>query len=279
MQLDKQIKYYPEQPQALFDAWIRGVPVHEIRSQFWSQNHIEDFGRYVSDQLTYKLPWGTNGFLHILASKLQQDFRDLPRAWQHLPAMVKFGVKNVIACWAGSIGVSSRAFAKEISDVYLERHGVIDFQEFAAWTTNLPNEFVIRDMQGTKYEKQRFFEARNQLLINRDLLNHVRNRSKEIIVEVRGIQYEGRHETALLVNQGDELDLEIETDNLYDPYAVKVFFKDSQIGYVERDKARILSRELQLGRSFRAYAVDVRHSHEPSLFGYPMIRLAVQIEI
>lgn len=277
MQLDRQIKYRPEMPRELFEAWVQGMPVSQLRSEFWDQDYLEDFGRYVSDQLTYKLPWGINGFLRILAGKLQQEFNELPRAWQHLPAMAKFGVDNVVACWASSIGVTSRAFAMEISEVYIERHGVIDFQEFASWAVNLPSEFVLREMQGTKYEKKRFFDARNDLVVNRDLLNHIRNESKEIIVAIRGIQYENRREIALLVNQGDSLELELEIDNLYDPYAVKVLFDGRQIGYVERDKARIVSRELQSGRSVSAYAEDVQHPRDPLQYGFSAIRMVVQI--
>lgn len=277
MQFDRQIRYYPEMPRELFEAWVQGTSVSQLRSQYWDQDYLEDFGRYVSDQLTYKLPWGINGFLRILAGKLQKEFSELPRSWQHLPAMVKLGVNNVVACWAGSLGVTSRSFAKEISEVYIERHGVIDFLEFASWITNLPTEFVLHEMKGTKYEKKRFFEARNNLLINRDLLNHIRNENKEIIVEIRGIQYENRQETALLVTQGDPLDLEIETDNLYDPYAVKILFNGMQIGYVERDKARVLSRELQSGRSVTAHAINVQHPQEPFQYGISKIRLVVQI--
>ena len=171
MQLDKRIKDVPTDNKAVFTEWINGTSISDMRAKYWNDQNlnVEDFGRYVSDQFTYKLPWGINGFLQILAAKLNIEFSELPMGWQQLPSMIKFGVNDVISCWAGSIGINSRSFAREISKIYLERHGVLSFLEFVEWIMNLPNEFVIREMVGNIFEKRRFLQARSRLITNRDL--------------------------------------------------------------------------------------------------------------
>jgi helicase len=241
-------------------SWIKGINVSELRSNLWNGHKAEDFTLYLSDQTTYKLPWGINGLLRILAFVLNREYEELPQAWQHLPAMMKFGVNDVVSCWASSIGVSSRSFAEEISKVYMEYEGFLDFNTFVLWLTELPSEFVIRDIKGTKYEKNRFFQARKRIIANRDVMNHIQQQSAQMIAEIRGIQYENRQLVASTVSVGDLIQLELEIDNLYDPYAIKVLYQGHDIGYVERNKARLLSQEIQLGNKVIARIHKVYHS-------------------
>ena len=179
--------------------------------------------------------------------------------WQQLPSMIKFGVNDVISCWAGSIGINSRSFAREISKIYLERHGVLSFLEFVEWIMNLPNEFVIREMVGNIFEKRRFLQARSRLITNRDLLNHINSQSTTMIAEVRGLYYENRQQFVDTIVEGDLLTLEVEIDNEFDPYAVQVFFNENHIGYIQR-----ISRELQIGHLAIATVRHIERSTQDS---------------
>ena len=147
--------------------------------------------------------------------------------------MAKFGVDNVIACWAGSIGISSRQFASALAEVYLAVNGIIDFSTFIRWIINLPIGFVQNNIDGNIYEKQQFLEVRKQISIGRDLHQHIVSRERKIIAEVHGIQFEGRQSVAEQVKEGDTLELEVEPDNDYDSYAIKVLLNQSHLGYVE----------------------------------------------
>ena len=84
--------------------WVAGRSIAEIRSTYWTGDEEDEFGRYIADRILYKLPWGFNGFLRILAFKLQTTYDELPLAWQYLPSMMKFGVNSIFACWISSLG-------------------------------------------------------------------------------------------------------------------------------------------------------------------------------
>jgi helicase len=65
--------------------WITGKPISDLRSDSWDPSQGDSFSEYLADRVIYKLPWGLNGFLRILAFKLQKKYEELPMAWQHLP--------------------------------------------------------------------------------------------------------------------------------------------------------------------------------------------------
>lgn len=276
MRPDNRINERPHDRLIFLKSWLEGINVSELRLNLWNGSEVKDFTLYLSDQTTYKLPWGINGLLRILAFILNRKYEELPQAWQHLPAMMKFGVSDVVSCWTSSIGVSSRSFAQEISKIYMEREGFLDFNTFALWLTELPNEFVSRDIKGTKYEKNRFFQARNQIIVNRDVMNHIQQQSAQMIAEIRGIQYEERQLVASTVSVGDVIDLELEMDNLYDPYAVKALYQGSDLGYVERNKARLISHDMQLGHEVTA---RIREVTDPSNDNFPYSEISIIVDI
>lgn len=272
MQLARTLTYFgPPDEFLLLNNWINGRSIRELRTDLWDPEHSEDFSRYISDRITYKLPWGINGFLRILAFRLQLNFQDLPIAWQHLPAMFKFGVNNVIACWLCSLGITVRHLALQLSSLYIQETQAfsLDFSDLARWFVNLPNEFVLSELSGRSFDLQRIIKIRNQVRLGKDMLESIRNPPEFLNSPVRGIPYASRVEKASQVNEGDTLVLEPEIDNPYDPYAVRVLFEGEQIGYIQRDIAQILSRELLLGRKVQATASLVRESTET--YPYPWI--------
>lgn len=268
----------PEKPFELFQSWLQGASISEIRTNYWA-SEIEDFSRYISDQLTYKYPWGINGFLRILAYKLNIRFSDLPQSWQYLSAMAKFGVDDVISCWAGSIGVSSRRFASALAEAYLAMNGIIDFSTFIRWIMNLPVGVVFNNIEGNKYEKQQFLEVRKQISVGKDLHQHIISRDRKIIADVHGIQFEGRQSVARLVSEGDAIELELEPENQYDSYAIKVLLNKSHLGYVERNKARIISFEMDAGSTLKVTAINVEHPSSDSKEQVSIISLLVEVSM
>jgi len=255
----------------LLNEWVNGRSIQRLRTENWNPENSEGFSRYIADRVTYKLPWGINGFLRLLAHQLQINFEELPISWQHLPAMFKYGVNNVLACWICNLGVSTRNLAIQLSVLYVDETANLNFSDVARWFVNLPNEFVLNELDGRDFDLQRILRIRNQVTIGKGFLNSIRQPLQSLTSPVRGIPYENRADLASQVNKGDQLFLEPEIDNLYDPYAVQVLFRGEKIGYVQRDMARIISRELLLGREIQANAADVRHASETH--PYPWIEV------
>lgn len=251
----------PENEFSLVARWISGESIRELRTNFWNPTEGESFSRYLADRLTYKLPWGINGFLGILAFKLQRQYSDLPISWQHLPAMMKFGVDNVFACWASSLGITSRNSALQLAQAYSFEHSSLatDYGDFIRWIVNLPNDYIFNDLNISIFERSSLLKIRNGIVIGDESLQFLREEVQELESPVRGIPYmDNRIAVSARVREGDALNLEVELDNPHDPNAVRVSFEGQQIGYVQREKAVIISRELQLGKQVTARASRVR---------------------
>ena len=274
MQLARNIKPLdPDNELQLVHDWVEGKPVSEIRSKYWTIEQEDEFGLYIADRLIYKMPWGFNGFLRILAFKLQKEYDDLPLSWQYLPSMMKFGVNSIFASLIGSFGVSSRQLAFALAQHYPYSHD-ISFYTFIKWLMNLPFEFLFKELSvGSVVEKKRFVQKINKLVADSTLLQAILQRQTVFETSVQGIPYENRASKASLVREGDKLELQAELDNPYDPSAISVLFEGKQIGYVKRDTAKILSKELQAGREFRAVASAVK----PPILNYPYPHIELTI--
>jgi len=272
MKLTHTVEYHgPEDEFEIILSWVSGQSVSDLRSQAWVGSS-DEFSQYIADRVTYKLPWGFNGFLAILAFQLKKEFNELPMAWQHLASMMKFGVNNVIACWVSSLGISSRQMALQLANEY-EYKGVLTFLDFVRWMTNLPTDLIIYDLGGSEFEKQRLLDSILSILPDDEQQEFVRRGRRYLYSPVRGIPYEDRALVASQVKQGDRLTLEAEPDNPYDPYAIRVIFASEHIGYVQRDKAKILSREMRLGRETQARVRSIR----PATHDYPFPWIEMRI--
>lgn len=255
----------PDDELKLVKDWVAGKSISEIRATYWASDQEDEFGEYIADRLIYKMPWGFNGFLRILAFKLQTKYEDLPLAWQYLPSMMKFGVNSVYACWIGSFGVSSRQFAFELARQYPNSNGN-SFMSFIKWLINLPFEFLFQELSvGSVAEKKRFVQKINKIVADDTHLQFILQRQTILESSVQGIPYGDRVDTAFKVREQDQLILVAEPDNFYDPSAIRVLYNGRKIGYVQRDKAKFISKEMQLGREFQAHAKEIK----PPRLNYP----------
>ena len=273
MRFSRTVQYDSSEDEFLIvNQWINGTSVHQIKETLWNADGDESFSRYLADQLIYKLPWGINGFLRILAFRLH---RDLPLSWQHLPAMMKFGLNNVFACWVSSLGVTSREISLQVAQQFVSENGLnLDYTTFLKWFINLPNEYISNDLNSPQFQKENLIKIRNKIVIGNESLQFIRNELQVLESPIRGIPYENRAIIASQVSLGDSLNLELELDNTYDPNAVRVLFRNEQVGYVQRDKAKIVSRELQLGRDYQAVASQIRFPDSSN--PYPWIEINIR---
>jgi len=276
MVLAKSIKSSkPEDELGLVKDWVAGKQISEIRSKYWPADMEDELGEYIADRIIYKLPWGFNGFLRILSFKTGIEYDKLPLSWQCLPSMMKFGVNSVFACWIGSLGISSRRLALEIARRYqLQLTSDNTLMSFVRWLIDLPNEFIFEELpQGSLAEKRRFVQKIGRMVADNAHLQFILQRQTVLEASIQGINYESRAEIAFQVREGDQLTLQADPNNLYDPSAVMVLFEGKQIGYVKREKAKIISKDMQFGREFRAYAKEVK----PPILNYPYPHIVMTI--
>ncbi len=237
----------PEDELKFVKDWVKGKPISEIRSLSWTSEQEDDFGDYIADRVIYKLPWGFNGFLRIVAFKLQKKYDELP------------------LCWICSFGVSSRQLALEVARHYPMENGS-SFRSFVKWVVNLPTEFLFQELTvGSIAEKKRLMEKISRIVADDSQLQFILQRQTVLESRVQGIRYDNRADAAIDVPKGDQLLLQADPDNPHDPWAIRVLFNGQHIGYVQRDKAKIISREMQLGRAFQAHAKKIT----PPLLNYP----------
>lgn len=257
----------------LVKDWIGCKPIREIRSIYWIADQEDKFGEYIADRLIYKMPWGFNGFLRILAHKLHKNYDEMPLTWQYLPSMMKYGVNSVFACWISSFGVSSRELAFELAQCYPNSNDN-SFVTFLKWLINLPFEFLFQELPiGSVAEKKRLVQKINKVIADDTHLQFILQRQTVFESSVQGIPYGDRVSIAFVVREGDKLVLQPEPENQYDPSAICVLFEGKQIGYVRRDTAKFISREMQVGREFRAIVKTVK----PPVLNYPYPHIEITI--
>jgi hypothetical protein len=255
---------------SLLEDWVDGISVNTLGKHFKVSDTGTALSEYLADRIMYKLPWGFNSFIHILTYASQQKFEDLPISWQHLPSMIKFGVNNVVACWACSISTMSRSMALQIAQQYPSTVA-ISFADFISWLVNLSTEHILYNLNGTIYEKLNLIQRISNIIVDDAQSSFIRYR-EPIIAQVNGIRYRNTH-AAYEVTVGDSVDLEFEVDNPYDAHAVKVIWNRQHLGYIQRDRARIVSRELQLG--YKASTHISMINKKPELVE-PMIEITVR---
>lgn len=265
----------PDDEFEVVQRWIAGEAVEDLRLAQWEGAASESFSEYVADRIVYRLPWGFNGFLHILAHKLQKHYEDLPLSWQHLPSMTKYGVDSVYACWASSLGISSRGLALQLADLY-HPDDRISFYHFTKWMVGLSTDFIMHELKGFDFEKRRLIDSINGIVPDQEYREFLRNSYRQLTSPVKGIPYENRSDVASKVKEGDRLSLEPEPENENDPHAVKVLFNRHPIGYVDRDIAKLISREMEIGRQPQVYARRVKPATQdhPS----PWIEMSIALQ-
>jgi hypothetical protein len=274
--LDRRYQYHgPEEEMTLIDGWIRGASIRDIKLEFWSEPTDESFSEYVSDRLTYKLPWGLNSFLQILAFNLDLSTEDLPISWQYLSSMMKFGVDSVIACWACSLGINSRSIAHQLANSY-EPNGEESFVDFLNWAVNLSSDFIEARIEALNIEKQRLVNTLSGLISDRETLNFIQGKQNQLFSFVRGIQFQDRDKFASEATIGDRVDLDPEPDNPFDPFAIRVVHNGNQIGYIQRDKSKFVANELGLGRKVTAIVNEIYEPTEQK--PYHRIKVALMFE-
>lgn len=194
----------------------------------------------ISDGLYYRYTWAFTAFINILCHNFNISWEDLPENIKNLPSYVKFGLNNPTACLARSLGIKNRDTAMLLSSESNNLSG----RNFIKWVANLSTE----DLEGypiSRYDKQNIIDTALKLNPNRYL-----ETPSSFNFNVKGIPYaEERIQTSLSVEVGYKLSYQRDIENVYDPFAIKIFHEGRELGFIPREYSKLISTEIDINRT------------------------------
>lgn len=255
MEEEKKIKYKEGAGDYdLLQSWINLKSIPEMALKFTQGEEVEKVAEYINKKFVYKLSWGTNAFTKILAYKMGKNLEDLPLFLRYLPSMIKFGVNTHYACWAMGLGLLSRNVAHKVGEAYREEQGESeDFNDFVEWFKTLTKEkfgkLGMSELQTKTLERR----VAKLTVYNIAEYDEIRNKIKKvgIIAKIKGLEYEDRLRNFKEVEEGSVLHLERDYLNKYDVNAIKIYYKDKELGFISSERARILAPLMDFGERFK----------------------------
>lgn len=228
-------------------SWIEVREINQIQ-EIW-RNISDDPNRLnilISDGFYYRYTWGITAFTTVLISKLSIGREELPEGIKNLPSYIKYGVNNATACLARSLAIKNR----DVSVILAQQSGGLSGREFIKWLANLTFEDV-QDYELNIYDRNNVLSVATKLTARR--YDEIPT-SFEFFI--KGVFFgEVRKNTSKAINVGDVLVCERETTNQYDPYAIKIFFGQNELGYVPREYSRLISVEMDINNA--EYTISV----------------------
>ncbi len=229
-------EYFP-----LIKKWIEGSEIVHLQEEWLKINdNIENLNIFISDGLYYRYTWAITSFITILLYNLKIDHKELPINIKNLASYVKFGVNSQTSCLACSLGIKNRNIAILLSDKSNNLVG----RDFIRWVANLTIEDV-EEFNISKYDKQNIINVALKLTPNR--YNEMPNLFN---FNIKGIPFEKeRKDTSLLIKLGDVLSCQRDITNIYDPFAIKIFYNKKELGFVPKEYSKIIAPEIDLNNT------------------------------
>jgi hypothetical protein len=260
---------------ALATDWVRGVHIQQLRADhgvLLSKEDAMGFSAFVERVVVRDLPWIVSAgieFIRLRRGDEWQPYRQLGV----LPAMLKFGLPTVGACFAASIGIRRRETAHVVGQAF-ENHGGGPFAAFLSWLSALAPEDVAA--LGVGEDTPELVQRIAALAGNRDSLLLLARGEGSIQAMLRGLNHDRRWHHVLALNIPTEVVLERESDNLYDPNAILVrSVPGTPLGYVAREMARGVAPLLDSGCEAQAHLVS-RSGNDPVRPGTAIIRIRLR---
>lgn len=255
------MKYIPLITPTFIQDWINLTSIPELARKYLSDNkdtNLEGLANFIGAVVTFQFSWVLSGFLRILEYKLSMKDISLPLKLIYLPSMVKNGVNSPEACWGMSLGIPTRNLSNKIAHIYQAEEAQVNFKNYIKWFSEIIEEDIIEKTTLTLNEINSVMRIATRLNYDRTKVNLIRTRKLDSFTSnIRGIKYENRLNLVKKVNIGDDIELKRDIKNPYDPNAIKLFFKDMCIGFVQRDVARILAREMDLGTNYSSQISEI----------------------
>jgi hypothetical protein len=245
--------------------WLGGNSFAHIRDTFFSPipdlaSRTEVCQSYISKQFVFRLPW----VLSALQIHAEQAAHPTLNWWlRTLPAQVKYGVNTPEAVYLSSIGIRSRFLSIALAQLYREDRGVVlesDWEPLGKWFREL-SPFYLRQRLPDLPElaiRQAIRRANSVRPPSKEL----RNRGRVLFNVAGWRHYDGEAIIDRLREEGWRADkplvqLRLEAGNLYDEYAVEIYWLGNKLGYVPRSNNEEIALLLALGRTLQAKIMTV----------------------
>lgn len=240
----------PSEYLTVVTAWIQGAEIDQLRS-LWSEvsDNISHLHILISDGFYYRYTWAITSVITIMAHQLGVDRGDLSDKIKSLPSYVKYGLDNPTACFARSLGIKNRNVALLLASEAKNTSG----RNFIKWIANLTAEEV-NGFDISPYDRQNVLNVAIKLTANR-----YKETPEEFEFQIRGIPFEDvRISTSKTIAIGDVLTCQRDTSNEFDPYAIKIFKEENELGFVPREFAKVISVEIDVnGTEYFIQVLDV----------------------
>jgi superfamily II DNA/RNA helicase len=223
---------------SIMQLWIKGNDIQELKSEWLKINDdVENLNTFLSEALYYLYPWGVTAFLTMLANKLQTTIADFPEGIRYLMSFVKYGLDNPNACLARSLGIKSRYVALFLA----HESNSLTGRNFIEWLSNLTIE-EIHDWQISKFDKENIYDISLKLTPV-----SYREIPTSFDFYIKGTYFsKERRDISRTIRVGEILTYERDYKNQYDPYAIRILKDKSELGFVPREYAKIISSEIDL---------------------------------
>jgi hypothetical protein len=262
--------------------WLDGASFAQIRDEYFGPisnvaQRTEVCQSYISKQFVFRLPWVLSG-LQIHAEQMADSTLNF---WlKTLPAQVKYGVDTPEAVYLSSIGVRSRFLSIALAQLYREDHGVVsefDWEPLGKWFRSLSPFYLRRRLPDLPELAIRQAVRRANTI--RPPSKALR-RSRRVTFNVAGWRhYDGEAVVDRLREQvwraeKPAVQLRLEARNLYDEYAVEIYWVENKLGYVPRSNNEEIALLLALGRALQAKLMTIG-SRQPS--GWRPVEVLVEL--
>ncbi len=240
--------------------WLAGMSLEEIHANHgisMKSANVMETSKTLEIIVARELPWVVSSaieFLNLLLGDEWQASTEL----NALPSMVKFGVSNLGACYAASLGIRRRTTALSLGYAFETENGQT-FSSFVHWLQAVDLS-RLSEIVGTENVADVSARIANLSTNSNDLRNFAVGRGV-FRSPIRGVQYGDRWEHLQSMRLNEPVILERENDNTYDPNAIRVHDESgNDIGYIARDSARLLAPLIDDGIPARSTLVSFRGS-------------------
>lgn len=235
---------------SLIKKWIKGNSLARLRKTW--QKTGQDMALlniFISEALYYLYPWGITTFITLICSSLKIEPTDLSENIKNLSSYVKFGINIPTACLARSLGIKSREVAILLHEKSGERTGV----DFIKWLSNLSYEEVSK-FDISEFERNNVYEVSSKLTPN-----SFKEISKNFCFSLKGITFnDTRKVNSKYVEVGERLTCERDYQNQFDPYAIKIFNEEHELGFIPREYTKIIASDIDVSNAkYRIIATQI----------------------
>ncbi|MBY0424863.1 MAG: HIRAN domain-containing protein, partial [Cytophagales bacterium] len=237
----EKIKIKPSSFLMITKEWINGNDIEQLQIEWLKlSSEISHLHILISEGYYFRYTWVISSFVSILKFSLEMSNEELPDGIRSLSSYIKYGVNNPTACLARSLGVKNRDVALLLAQKALPNVK----KEFIRWFSNINEE------DANRFELN-IFDTKNVLNVSLKLTPNKFDRlPNSFDFQIKGIPFlTSRMIASQRINIGDSLTYKRDQTNEYDPFAIKIYIEDIELGYVPKEFSKLISIEIDINSS------------------------------